>query len=269
MLWVDNYREILPAARLVRYVECYWFRDDLHGTPHHRVLPDGCVDILFSTQNGEPTSLAIVGLMTTPQIVNVRAGQSFFGVRFRPGMAAAFLPAAAQLNDRIEPLENVLGSAARHLFDQLAGASSPLAMARLMDTVLRPLKPPDTAQNALQELLMDAGTIEQVATAAALSTRQLRRLCMERVGVSPKYLRRILRFRKAARRIAELGTDSSRPNWADFAALSGYYDQAHFIREFQKFAGHTPGRYLQSLPTPSPYNRNHEPSTTREPDRLR
>ena len=67
------------------------------------------MDILFSTQNGEPTSLAIVGLMTTPQIVDVRAGQSFFGVRFRTGMAAAFLPAAPQLNDRIEPLENVLG----------------------------------------------------------------------------------------------------------------------------------------------------------------
>ena len=249
MLSVHNYTEILPAARLLRYVECYWFRDDLHGTPRHRVLPDGCVDILFSTQNGEPTSLAIVGLMTTPQIVDVRAGQAFFGVRFRPGMAAAFLPPAPQLNDRIEPLENVLGSDARHLSDQLAGASSPLAMARLMDTVLRPLQP-DTAQNALQELSTDAGTIEQVASAAGLSTRQLRRLCMERAGVSPKYLRRILRFRKAVQQIAELGIDSSRPNWADFAAMCGYYDQAHFIREFQEFAGHTPGRYLQSRPQP-------------------
>ena len=248
MLSVHNYREILPAARLLRYVECYWFRDDLHGTPSHRVLPDGCVDILFSTQNGEPTSLAIVGLMTTPQIVDVSAGQAFFGVRFRPGMAAAFLPPAPQLNDRIEPLENVLGSDARHLSDQLAGASSPLAMAGLMDTVLRPLQPPDTAQNALQELSTYGGTIEQVASAAGLSTRQLRRLCMERAGVSPKYLRRILRFRKVVQQIAELGTDSSRPNWADFAAMCGYYDQAHFIREFQEFAGHTPGRYLQSRP---------------------
>jgi AraC-like DNA-binding protein len=188
--------------------------------------------------------------MTTPQIVDVRAGQAFFGVRFLPGMAAAFLPPAPQLNDRIEPLENVLGSDARHLSDQLAGASSPLAMARVMDTVLRPLQPPDTAQNALQELSTYAGTIEQVASAAGLSTRQLRRLCMERAGVSPKYLRRILRFRKAVQQIAELGTDSSWPNWADFAAMCGYYDQAHFIREFQEFAGHTPGRYLQSRPQP-------------------
>jgi hypothetical protein len=78
MVSVHNYREILPAARLLRHVECYWFRDDLHGTPRHRVLPDGCVDILFSTQNGEPTSLVIVGLMTTPQIVDVSAGHSAF-----------------------------------------------------------------------------------------------------------------------------------------------------------------------------------------------
>src|SRR5262249_1229050 len=149
-------------------------------------------------------------------------------------------PEAPQLNDRIEPLENVLGSDARQLSDQLAEGSSPLAMAHLMDTVLRPLRPPDTAQNALQRLVMDAGTIEQVAAATALSTRQLRRLCMERAGVSPKYLSRILRFRKAVQRIAALGTDSSRHNWADFAAVCGYYDQAHFIREFQEFAGYTP-----------------------------
>jgi len=249
---MDNYREILPAARLMRYVECYWSRDDLQGTPRHRVLPDGCVDILYSTQDGEPTSLAIVGLMTAPQVVDIKAGQSFFGVRFRPGMAAGFVPAVSQLNDRIEPLENVLGSAARHLFDQLAEASSPLNMARIMDKMLRPLKPPDSSQNALHQLLMDADSIEQVAAAAALSMRQLRRLCMERAGVSPKYLRRILRFRKAVERITALTTDSSRPNWADFAAACGYYDQAHFIREFQEFAGYTPGRYLQYRPTRSP-----------------
>jgi AraC-like DNA-binding protein len=253
----------------MRYVECYWSRDDLHGTPHHRVLPDGCVDILFSTQDGEPISLTMVGLMTFPQVINVRAGHSFFGVRFRPGMAAAFLPEAPQLNDRIEPLENVLGRDARHLFNHLAEASDPVAMARLMDTILRPLKPPDTGQNALQQLLIEADTIEQVAAAAAISTRQLRRLCMERAGVSPKYLRRILRFRKAVQRISALGADSSRPNWADLANVCGYYDQAHFIREFEEFAGHTPGRYLQSIPTRSPYNPNHEPSTTRKPDRLR
>src|SRR5215813_2405587 len=163
MLSVDDYLEIRPVPRLVRYVECYWSRNDLHGTPQHRVLPDGCVDILFSTLDGEPISLAVVGLMTVPQVLDVSPGQSFFGVRFRPGMATAFMPAAPQLNDRIEPLENVLGSEARHLFDKLGEASSPLEMARLMDTTLRPVKSPDTGQNALHHLLLDVDSIEQVA----------------------------------------------------------------------------------------------------------
>src|SRR5262245_19551785 len=104
-----TYREILPTPRLARYVECYWTREDSRGTRRHRVLPDGCSDILFSSRNGEPSGLTLVGLMTTPQILDVPAGQLFFGVRFRPGMAAAFVPEAAGLNDKNEPLENILG----------------------------------------------------------------------------------------------------------------------------------------------------------------
>src|SRR4051812_11194254 len=106
------YREILPAPRLRPYVECYWAREDSQPRPRHHVLPDGCADILFSTRAGEPQSLSLVGLMTRPQIIDIPAGQSFFGVRFRPGMAAAFVPDAAKLNDKIEPLENVAGRSA-------------------------------------------------------------------------------------------------------------------------------------------------------------
>src|SRR5262247_432793 len=113
MAFKDNYREILPAPRLRRYVECYWSREDLRGTPGHCVLPDGCVDIIYSTLGNEPQGLTLVGLMTGSQIFDIRPGECFFGVRFRPGMAAAFMQDAARLNDRVEALENVIGSTAR------------------------------------------------------------------------------------------------------------------------------------------------------------
>jgi AraC-like DNA-binding protein len=244
---MTTYREILPTQRLSRYVECYWTREDSEGTPRHCVLPDGCTDILFSACDGEPSGLVLVGLMTSPQLVDIPAGQLFFGVRFRPGMAAAFVPGAAQLNDRNEPLENVLGSTARQLLEQFAESPKPEEMARAMDTLLRPLKPSDAGQRALQQLGLMCDSIDQVARQAGLSTRQFRRLCLERAGVSPKYLCRILRFRNATQRIARLAANSSQPNWAHLAAACGYYDQAHFIREFQEFTGDTPGRYLQSL----------------------
>src|ERR1051326_7657062 len=125
---MSTYREIRPNSRLARYVECFWHRDDWHGTAEHCVLPDGCVDILFSRRGTEPLSLSIVGLMTTPQTFEVAAGQFFFGVRFRAGMAASFLPDVALLTDQTVPIADVKGAAGRTFFEQLAESSGPEEM---------------------------------------------------------------------------------------------------------------------------------------------
>ena len=245
---MNKYREISPGARLARYVECYWSGEDSRGTPDHCVLPDGCVDILFSARNGEPLGLSVVGLMTTRQKFDLPAGQSFFGVRFRPGMATAFIPEAARLNDKMEPLENVSGMPGGDLFEKLAESASPDAMTRVMESFLRPLEPPDAAQKVLEHLSLGELSVERLALEGTLSMRQLRRVCFERAGVSPKYLMRILRFRRVAERIGAAAKKSVQPHWAQLAAANGYFDQAHLIREFQEFGGCTPGRFLQSFP---------------------
>ena len=241
----DAYREYLPCPRLASYVECYWSRGQEQGAS--RVLPDGCADILFTSHKEEPTSLTVVGLMTTPLRVENQAGRSYFGVRFRPGMASAFLPEAAALNDRVEPLESLWGKAARELFAKLAESASPFQMISLVEEALRPLEPPDAARRVLWRLPNTEVPIEQLVCDAGLSARHFRRECLERTGVSPKYLRRILRFRAAVERIRALAAHSSQPSWAQLAAACEYYDQAHFIRDFREFAGCTPGRFLQSL----------------------
>jgi len=51
----------------------------------HRVLPDGCADILFTAGNGIPT-LQVVGAMTQFQDFQLTAGQFYVGLRFHPGM---------------------------------------------------------------------------------------------------------------------------------------------------------------------------------------
>jgi len=247
---MDTYREILPTARLARYVECYWSREERQGSPGHFVLPDGCVDILFSAHHGEPVDLSIVGLMTTRHAFDLPAGQSLFGVRFRPGMAASFIPEAARLMDVTEPVENVLGSTGRELFGKLGDSANPAEKAAIMDHFLRPLEPRDESQRVLARLADCDLSVDGVASETGISVRQLRRVCVQRAGVSPKYLTRILRFRRAAEGIRAVAATTA-PNWAEFAAGCGYFDQAHFIREFQEFMGCTPGRYLQSL-SPGP-----------------
>jgi AraC-like DNA-binding protein len=241
---VDAYREITSSPRLAQYVECYWTIEGRPGKPEHFVLPDGCVDILFSRRGDEPAALTVVGLMTVPLRQPVEPAQSYFGARFRPAMAALFIREAGRLNEVIQPLDDIWGSAARVLFEQLADARTPEAMARILDRLLRPLEPPDAGQRALRQLPGSELRLDRLASDAGLSARQFRRLCLDRAGVSPKYLTRILRFRKAVERIQML-KGVAQPSWAQFAVACCYYDQAHFIREFQEFAGCTPGRFLQ------------------------
>jgi AraC-like DNA-binding protein len=245
---VATYREIQPSARLRRYVECYWSQSQ-DGTGDYVVLPDGCVDILLTRRGGEPIGLTTVGLMTTPMQGQAAPAQSFFGVRFRPGMASAFLPGAELLTDEIKPLDDLAGSAARRMFERLAELDSLEEMGQLMDQLLRPLDPPDAVERVLWQLesaeVSLRRSLDEAIAQSGLSVRHFRRLCLERAGVSPKYLSRILRFRKAAQKITALN-GLAQPSWADFAVACGYYDQAHFIREFQEFAGCTPGRFLQS-----------------------
>jgi AraC-like DNA-binding protein len=64
----------------------------------------------------------------------------------------------------------------------------------------------------------------------------------EQVGVAPKAFARILRFARAVR----LLTSDRAPDLADLALACGYYDQAHFARDFRAFAGTTPTALLES-----------------------
>ena len=60
------------------------------------------------------------------------------------------------------------------------------------------------------------------------------------VGVSPKVLCRIYRLGALLQAIEPAEAVS----WTDFAHRFGFYDQAHFNREFRRFSGLTPRQYL-------------------------
>ena len=93
----------------------------------------------------------------------------------------------------------------------------------------RGFEPPGAADQAIAAL--GSGTsLDQLTFDAGIGARHLRRACLERAGVSPKYFQRILRFRAAAEK---MNWCVAQPNWAQF--------------EFQEFSGPTPGRFLQSL----------------------
>ena len=90
-----------------------------------------------------------------------------------------------------------------------------------------------------QRLLASDGAVPVASLAEEVgwSRRHLAARFREHVGLPPKALARILRFERAAERLRG-GADL-----ADAALDSGYYDQAHFNRDFKAFAGLTPTEY--------------------------
>jgi hypothetical protein len=75
-----------------------------------------------------------------------------------------------------------------------------------------------------------------------LSERYIQKLFHENIGLSPASLFSVMRFNKALNLI--LTSDLS---LTSVAYECGYYDQAHFIREFKKFTGIKPSKARHSL----------------------
>ena len=235
------YQEFPPSAQLKPFVECFWSAEPGHSLAAYPVLPDGCVDIVYAP--GISGELQVVGTMTHAQSFALSACDFQFGVRFRPGMSQAFLPLPGlEITDRSIGLSEIWGARARRLTEQISELRSPVQGIRLLEENLP--KPADITlvQRVCASIVEGRGQvrIDDLAFEAGLSARQLRRLLLEHVGLSPKHFCRIIRFRHSLTRLSQ----ASRGDWAQVALECGYYDQAHFINEFREFSGYTPGEFV-------------------------
>lgn len=243
-----EYREIAPPPRLARTVECFWTLETLGAEPRHRVLPDGCADILF-TRDGDTAVIEAVGPMTQYRDFPLPAGRLLVGVRFHPGMWTAHLGVAGdRITDETLPLDELWGARARELCDRLGGAGSVEQWIQVLEHSLPSAEANSPLQCALAWMADRHGcvSIDDLANQAGLSVRQFRRTCVAQTGLTPKFLARVLRFRHAMQQV------HTHPcAFAHLALDCGYYDQAHFINEFRELSGRTPadsadGRFFQS-----------------------
>ncbi len=236
-----HYREHAPAPPLARSIACYW-TIAATATPGHRVLPDGCMDILFDL---DAPSGDIIGVMTSAIVTPRSKRARLLGVRFRPGEAFAFLDFPAREGcDRVLPLEDVWRATGRELHDQIRNAQDTAERVRILDRALlaRRRRAADPRLRAAVDAIRAARGRVRIAVLAArtnLGERQLERLFGEQVGVGPKALANVARMQAL---ISAL-TNGSR-GWARLAAELGWADQSHLVRDLRSLAGITPTELL-------------------------
>lgn len=242
-----EYTEIPPTSEAAPWVECFWWRTgEADGGTLHRVLPDGCVDLLFdvSPDGAEGTRAWAVGTMLRPLLRWPTGREAFLGVRFKPGRASAFLRLSLQdLTDRREPLEAVAGPAAAELTERVAeGRTLPervTILERLVSRRAARAKAPERwLRPAIDRTIASGGRIgvEELARWAGVSRQLLARRFSDELGVPPKAFCRVLRFR----RLLRLAGETRGRTWSELALAAGYYDQAHMIGEVRRLAGAAP-----------------------------
>jgi AraC-like DNA-binding protein len=237
------YRERLPIPALAGHVLCVWSQVIGAGeTMHrHRVLPDGCADLVWI---GEAPAL-VAGPATGPVMVPLAPRTIVVGLRLRPGAAALLGPPVSALADRDTPLRDIWGTEPlsariveqRSIEARLAAAEAALAR-RLADA-----GPPDRSIVAATRWLArhPDGRIEDLADLLDTGPRQLHRRFVAAVGYGPKTFQRVLRLQRAL----ALASRSRHGSLAALAAEAGYADQPHMSRELGALTGQSPGVLLQ------------------------
>lgn len=255
------YQKLQPAVALQPYVMCYYVWE------HHEQLanplevhspPNGLGGIIFNY--GDPyealnekgkwervPSCFVAGQLTKNYSLRLTGQLGVLGVVFWPAGLSHLLnvPMIAFTGHRID-LKLVLGNEADQLEQQLLESrANQQRISVLEQFLLHKLSESnhklDLVDKALGTIVQHKGilSISQLSNELCISPRQFRRRFTEKVGVSPKLFSRIKRFNY----ISHLSTTSS-GIWMDMVHEGGYYDQAHFIRDFCDFSGKKPSEFV-------------------------
>lgn len=229
MIGTDIYREWRPPPAWREVVACTWDQELVNGRTQ-RVIPDGHADVLIYSSG----RLDVVGLQDAVALPELPSGTKIYGIRLRPeAVAAAFGVPGDELRNLTVAGDDVLGSPRARSLTHQAG----------LDQWIRSIEP-DT-RIALVANRLRSSTISETADDVGITSRQLRRVFVDNVGLTPKTYQRVLRLQRF---IAE------EKNWhhlATAALTAGYTDQSHLTREVRELTGLTPARLLDERNGPA------------------
>ena len=255
---------VAPSPTLERVIERHWVvRWDLRGRAPFRqeVLPHPSINLVV-----EPSQSRIWGVPTRRDSRLLEATGWAVGTKFQPGAFTACTRIDAfRLTDSHLSVPAGFG----HGLDQHSREPQSI-IAAVENMLARHAAIDDPALDLVAEVigsmrrLPPNARVDDIADINHIAPRTLQRLFRRYVGVSPKWVLKRLRIHEAVEQI------SSHPptDWTELALELGYYDHAHFIRDFRLIVGRSPTQYREeaelakeTADTTHPKQRPPEPST--------
>lgn len=255
-----------PAGPLSRFVQCFWYCEAAPFThSKERLMPTGEPAIVFNLRDeairiydwknpDRHQSLGhavLSGPRSEPFVIDTLQQDRVFGIQFRAGGTFPFfrIPSSEVLNCDV-PLDSIWNSESELFREKLLEAKDiPAMFAAAEDALLRQMVRPLELHPAVEFATRRFSTNPHRASVAGvletigLSHRRFSQVFQDQTGLPPKAFCRVRRFQRVLRYI-----QSGRGiEWAQIALDCGYYDQAHFIHDFQSFSGFTPANYVANF----------------------
>ena len=246
------YKEYKPNILLAPYVETYWVYDANQNCQQTvRVLPDGCVDILFNCTEGDDSNIEpfvphIIGTMTFFSDVKYDKNARIIGVRFRPCAIAAFtkVPISEFTNDKVDTrlFQSLFSD---FISEQLFERKSEVEQIHYIENYLlnkfgNLYGIDKQIVGAVKHIQSTKGLIpiNDLLNSICLCQRQFERKFKDLTGVSPKMFSAITRFAETK----DYLKNHTNKSLFSTALECGYFDHSHLIRDFKRFGGTLPQR---------------------------
>ncbi len=259
-----HYKKFAPPEELKQLVRYFWVLEDdyAHASPKtFLAIADGSPGIIF--HHPEKGSLFDYEQKPLPQVILY--GQtvepvkfystgpfSAMGIYFNPhALKTIFGVDANELTDTCIDLLHLPNNKKHPLVDQLsqamtaAGQVNAMADYLIKQLVLNSAKADRSTEFALSKLIQSKGSasLKEVQQTLQLTERTFERRFLQTVGISAKLFSKIRRFQEGLHQLR----NNKYQKLSDIAYDNDYADQAHFIRTFKEFTGHSPNQYQKGV----------------------
>lgn len=239
------YQEIRPNIEIEKFVYCFWqlkTQKPLNQPFTYRVVSDGCIDIFFD--HNQPNQNFVMGFCRKYTEFSIGNTFDYIGIRFLPcAFPILFGVDAKTLSNQSQGLKFVSHDLSNWISSEIKPLVSFENITIHLNEKLIDIAEKQNFQfdqrffNSLNLIFQKNGFLDtEKDLNTGLSPRQLRRIFNFHIGTTAKSFSNVVRFQHILN--AKPSKQSLKEKKLYFDV--GFFDQAHFIKNFKTFYGVTP-----------------------------